>query len=279
MLDSERSAKWSRADENRSLVGEFVIGLRELWQYRYLALILIRNRTRDRYHGSALGVLWSLVNPVLMMLGLALIFPLIAKFTMPNYVGFLLSGVLAWGFISNACLIGGDCYLVSEGFIRNVYLPRLLLPVVFVSTEAITLIIGSVALLLLGWTLNFGVLFRPITLVTAIILTYLFCMGIVLGLSVALVYFRDLKNIIGVVLQALFYLSGIIYPISILPENYQILMEFNPFFQFIRLFHIAIYGGDNLWNSIGTASITVILSLIIGFYINIRYAKYVIFRL
>jgi ABC-type polysaccharide/polyol phosphate export permease len=213
------------------------------------------------------------------MLGLALVFPLIAKFTMPNYVGYLLSGVLAWGFISNACLIGGDCYLMSEGFIRNVYLPRLLLPIVFVTTEAVTLFIGSVALLTIGWALDLGVLFRPFTLVAAIILTYLFCIGTVLGLSVALVYFRDLKNITGVALQSLFYLSAIVYPVSVLPEEYQALMEFNPFFQFIRLFHLAIYGGGNLWGALGTASATVVLFLGAGLFVNVRYAKYVIFRL
>ena len=252
----------------------------DLILYRRIIYALLPNRLTDRYHGSFLGILWSLLNPLLTMVGLAIVFPLIAKFQVGDYPLFLFSGILPWGFINASVLSGGDSIRFSEQLIKKVYVPKIILPYIFVTVEAINMIIALVALGILGIIFGYSLHPRIVYLFFSFVVIYVFCLGIGFITSILVVYFRDIQHITGVMLQTIFYASAIIYPVSVLPPRFQSLMEFNPFFQFIRLFHVAINPTINGgWELFEIPIILALSTFYIGLITQWKFGRQTVFRI
>ena len=257
-----------------------IIQVYELVLYRRIVYALLPNRLTDRYHGSFLGILWSLLNPLLTMVGLAIVFPLIAKFQVHDYPLFLFSGIVPWGFINASVLSGGDSIRFSEDLIKKVYVPKIILPYIYVTVEAINMVIALIALGILGVIFGYNLHPKIVYLLFSFLVIYVFCLGIGFISSILVVYFRDIQHITAVTLQTIFYASAIIYPVSILPVKFQFLMEFNPFFQFIRLFHISINPSIN--GGWGFFKIPVLLSLLtfyFGLILQWKFGRQTVFRL
>ena len=252
----------------------------DLISYRRIIYALLPNRLTDRYHGSFLGILWSLLNPLLTMVGLAIVFPLIAKFQVKDYPLFLFSGIVPWGFINASVLSGGDSIRFSEDLIKKVYVPKIILPYIYVTVEAINMVIALIALGILGIIFGYNLNPKIVYLFFSFLVIYVFCLGLGFISSILVVYFRDIQHITAVTLQTIFYASAIIYPVSILPEKFKFFMEFNPFFQFIRLFHVSINPSIN--GGWGLFKIPILLSLF-TFYFGLillwKFGRQTVFRL
>ncbi len=217
----------------------------DILRYRHVIRSLLVHRLTQRYHGSSLGVAWTLLSPLITMISLAIIIPMIARFQIPNYVVFLFSGITVWWAINGSIISGGDSIIHSEDLIKKVFLPKIIFPFVHVTIELINLFIAFLSLFLLG--ILFGLHIKPnfMFLLLSVGVSYLFCLGLGFIMSILVVYFRDLKHITGVLLQAIFYISAIIFPADMIPQQYRFLLDFNPFFQFIKLFQSAIYSPVN----------------------------------
>ncbi len=240
--------------------------LEEIWNKRQLLVVLLQAGLRQRYKGSYLGVLWTMLNPLMMMLGLAIVFPLIIKFKMENYIVYLFSGIVAWGMISSSVVGGSDSILANQGFLRKVYVPKILFPIISVSVELVNFIVTIVVLHFIALIFGFSISTDVVYLAAATVLTYLFGISLAGITSILVVYFRDLKFMMGNLMQTLFYLSAVIFPVSLLPEKYQFLMEFNIFYQFVRLFHQAIYepgAGDWAYFTIPLILVASMLTLVV----------------
>jgi ABC-type polysaccharide/polyol phosphate export permease len=243
-------------------------------------IALLKNRIADRYHGSLLGIAWSLINPFLMMGAIALIFPLIMRFRVEGYVVYLLSGIIGWQFISTSISSGGISILASSSLIRKVSIPRIIFPIVYVSVELVNLLIAIVAIYALGILFSLPLNISMVWLACAVVITYAFCLGLGFLLSIMVVHFRDIQHILGVSLQAIFYLSAVIYPVQMLPVKYQYLMEFNAFYQFLRLFHSAIYGTTSIaWIHLVIPICIAVLVVILGLAVQWRFNRDLIYRI
>ena len=214
-----------------------------LFSMRYIFYVLLKGNIKKRYKGSYLGVLWALLNPIISMLGMAIIFPLIVKFKMENYLIYLFSGILIWGFISSATVSGGDAILGNQSLARKIYIPKIIFPYVVVSSEAINLLIATFAFHLIALAFGLHIETNLTYLCCAIVVSYMFGLGVASITSVVIVYYRDIKYIMGVIMQSLFFVSAIIFPVSVIPEKYVHYLEMNPFYHYVRLFHEAIYSG------------------------------------
>lgn len=217
--------------------------LKSLVGFKLLIFILARNFIVKRYKGSYLGVLWTLMNPVLSMVGLALVFPLLMKFKVENYVLYIFSGILAWGMISGSIVAGGDSILENQFLLSKVYMPKAIFPLVVVFGELVNLLIAFFALQIVMLVFGYEVDISYLYLLCATVCLFVFCVGTSLVSSLTVVFFRDFRHMVGVFMQTIFYVSAIIFPINMLPEEYRIYMYFNPFYYFIELFHNAIYYG------------------------------------
>ncbi len=202
--------------------------LRELHDYRNLIWQLAWSEFKLRYKNSILGYLWSLLEPMLMLLVLYVVFSNLMKVQVEYYQLFLLLGIILWGFLSRATTIGMFSIVGKPGMVKKIYFPR----DIFVISSCVTALLMSIFESLIF--IMFMVLFRvPISINLIYAPFILFCLFIIsLGLSLALsalnVFYRDVQFIWQVLLQIGYFATPILYTIDIFPQNLQKFVLLNP---------------------------------------------------
>lgn len=184
---------------------------KELYHYRELLKSNIKKEIRGKYKGSFLGVLWSFINPLLMTLVYAIVFPFVLKNSEPHYVTYLVIGILPWNWFTTVIAQGTVSILANAGIIKKVYFPREILPISVVSSGVINFLIQCLIILIFllfsGIGLNINIAFLPII----IIAQFLLLLGIILITSSVNLYIRDLEYIINFFVTMLFYATPILY--------------------------------------------------------------------
>ena len=217
--------------------------LKTLYQYKYLIYVLVLRDIKKKYRRSILGVLWSMLNPLLMMVITAMVFSTLFRFDVPNYILYLLIGQVMFTFFSEATNFAMGSILDNASLIKKVYVPKYLFPLARVLSSCVNLIFTLPAVLLM--MIYTGVLptWRILSLLVPILLLLVFCLGIGLLLSACVVYFRDMFYLYGVLLTALSYATPIFYPEKIIPPEYTALLTYNPLTYFLHAFREVVYLG------------------------------------
>ncbi len=209
-------------------------------EYRELIRILTVSDLKVKYQSSVLGFLWSLLNPLLMMLVLYFVFKNVFRFDEKNFALYLLIGIVAWRFLANGTMTSISAIVGKPSLVTKVYVPRqvLVLSTVLSSFTSSILEFSVLVPLLIffGVDLSMNVLFFPLIQAIFLVLVY----GISLILAALYVYYRDLNQIWDVLLQAGFFLSPIVYPISIVPEKYLPIYMANPVTVIIEMYRKAL---------------------------------------
>jgi len=187
---------------------------------------------------SFLGVAWSMLNPLGMMIVMAIVFSTIFGSEI-EYRVFLLSGLLAWNFFAEASSLGIGSMVWGGDLMQQVFVPRSAFVVASVGTGVVNLMLAIVPLLgvmvWVGVPINWAVLFAPIPA----LLILLFTLGVSLILSVGAMYFADVNEMFKVVLRAWMYLTPIVYPESLLINNgYEWMLTYNPMYYLVRVFRV-----------------------------------------
>jgi len=242
--------------------------------YRFLFEQLVRRELRARYKGSALGLLWYLVNPLLLMAVYGLIFGVFIKSATTSehdYLLFLFVGLIVWLFFSQALLAAATALTEQASLVSRVRFPRLAIPASVVTVQMITFC----ALLLLVLPVAAGVrgiLGAPLLLLVPLVAClYAFVLGVCLVASILHAYFRDVHPILSALLLPWFFLT----PIYFVPEKApgvagssvaRTFLEWvNPIAPFIRALRAVVYGG--VWPSAGElayVAIAAVLALAAG---------------
>lgn len=255
---------------------------RELIKFRHAIYNFAVSSLRARYRRSAFGFLWSLLNPLFTMIILSVVFSTIFKNSLANFSIYIFSGLLPWTMIINSILNGTMTLVVSERFLKKVYMPKLIFPIVVVSVEAINFLLSLLSLFFLAIFFGAKVSWVLLTLPLALLLTVLFLLGLVMLVSMVNVYFRDLFHILQVVFTGLFYLTPIVYPLEFVVNNplLSFIVKLNPFLYFIELFHSIIYRSElpDLIAWTNCIALTLI-SLLVGSLIFSAKEKDVVYRL
>lgn len=203
---------------------------RQLAKYRYLLSNLVRRDLKVRYRNSALGVLWSLLNPLLMMLVFSLIFGrLIPREDIRQYYVFFLVGLLPWQFFSGSVL-GGTVSITANGpLIKKVFFPRELLPTAALFSNLVNFLIAFLVLVFFLYVSGLGLTIHALWLPAILFTQLVFTLGLILLLSALQVFYRDVLMILDVVMLAWFFLTPIIYPLEWLGTTQTILgITFDP---------------------------------------------------
>jgi ABC-2 type transport system permease protein len=215
----------------------------ELYRYRDLLWSLVHRDLTIRYKRSTLGFLWTMLNPLLMMLVLTIVFSNLFRFQIAHYPVYLLSGTLLYGFFQwgtsqaiHSIIWGGD-------LMGKIYLPKTIFVAAAAIVSLVNLLLALVPLAIItilnGCTYSLALLFLPI----AIVLTFIFALGIGLFVATLAVFFADIADIYSVALTILTYLTPIFYPISVVPEKYRAFIYFNPMYYFVEIFRQPIHSG------------------------------------
>lgn len=184
----------------------------EVVKYRYLLQNLVIRDLKVRYKNSLLGVLWSLLNPLMMMVVFTLVFTVLMPNEIPNFSLFLLVGLLPWQFFTGSLLSGVGSVTGNAALINKVYFPRLLLPLAAVLSNLVNLLLAFIVLVLFLYVSGVGLTQHALWLPPILITHFIFTLGLCLLLGAIHVFYRDVGMILDVILLAWFFLTPIFYP-------------------------------------------------------------------
>ncbi len=247
---------------------------KRLYNYREFLLTSVKKEIRGKYKKSFLGILWSFLNPLLMLAVYAIIFPLILKVQEKNYVMFLFTAMIPWNFFTAVVTQGSSCIIANGNIIKKVYFPREILPISVVTSGLVNFLISCIIMFVFLIFSGIGFSVQLIYLPLIILLEYIFLLGIVLILSSVTVFLRDLEHIIGVIIQVLFYGTPIVYNLSTLEPAYAALINLNPLTPIIQAYRdILYYQVTPNFSSLGIIFAFSLLLVVVGYMIFNRLQK------
>ncbi len=227
--------------------GRLAGAVAELWRFRELLVLLVERDLKVRYKRSALGMVWTLLNPLLQMVVYTLVFSTILRIAVPGYPLFVLSGLLPWSLLSVGTVTASLSLLGNQSLIRKVAVPQAVYPLAVVGSKLTDAVLSLPALAMLALLVG-----RPPTaawawLPVALALAALFTAGLALLLSSLTVFFRDLRHLVELLFQVWFYLTPVFYPASYLEKlpvpALRAALSANPAAPIVRLFQETIYEG------------------------------------
>ena len=215
-----------------------------LIKYRDLLYQFVTTSIKTRYKRSVLGVVWTLLNPLLTMIILTLVFSQVFRITVENYPVYVLSGLVVWNFFSattGQAMVG---MAMGGSLLQRIYVPKSVFAVSAIGVGLVNLGLSIIPLFLIAIFLRTPITPAILVMPFAVLLLILFSMGVGLILETAAVYFADLLPFYEVLLMLWMYCTPIIYPPEILPPNLQTLFKLNPMYHFVMLFRTPLYTGE-----------------------------------
>jgi ABC-type polysaccharide/polyol phosphate export permease len=216
---------------------------KEAFLYRDLVRALVARDLKVRYRRSAIGFLWTMLQPLLTMLVLQLVFSKIfgSSLANSNYPVYALSGILFWNFFSQCIVASMNSLRGNAQLLQKLPVPKAVFPIATVISGVVNLVFALIPLfgllLVSGHPLTFSLLFLPVS----ILLAALFTLGAGLLLSPLAVFFSDVVELIGVLLTLLMYLTPVIYPEAIIPPHLRWVVHYNPLRSILEVFRDPIY--------------------------------------
>jgi ABC-2 type transport system permease protein/lipopolysaccharide transport system permease protein len=215
---------------------------------------------RVRYQRSVLGFLWTLLNPILMMATLTVVFANLLGLggDWRKHAIYIFAGQVPWLFLAGSLNDCALCIILNEGLIRKIYLPKLIFPLNRVLFHLVNFVLSLGALFLLLIPIGAQFYWPMLMLPVSILLFACFMLGLGILIAVLNTFYRDCSHLVGVVLQAWYFMTPIIYEAKLYQTNPWFL-SLNPAYAFIRQFHMIIR--DGVWPDPTTILISLGLAL------------------
>lgn len=215
---------------------------KSLYDYRELLKSNVKKDIRGKYKGSFLGVLWSFLNPLLMTLVYAIVFPLILKSEIEHYTTYLIIGILPWTFFTTVISQGTFTVIANSGIVKKVYFPREILPISVALSGLVNFLISCLIIVIFlvfsGIGFSKYMLFFPLIIITQFFLS----LGIAFITSAIDVYIRDFEYIVAFILNMLFYATPILYSAEMFTgSSFEWIMKLNPMAIIINSYRDVLY--------------------------------------
>ena len=222
--------------------------LKEIWNSKDLLYFLIKRDLKVRFQQTAIGILWIVLQPIIQMLIFYLVLGILVKVPTGDipYPIYYLSGFVVWQLFTQIVNSSAFSLLGNINIIVKTYFPRLTLPLSTTIGALIDFLISFCLLELLLYIGGYAINTRYALIPVLLILTLLYSFGIGLIFGALMVVFRDTKNLLAFILQIWMFLTPILYPISLVPEKYQILFYINPLTGLIEAFRWVFLQTDSL---------------------------------
>ena len=245
--------------------------LRRAVHARDLLRELVARDMKLRYKRSVLGIVWSLLNPLLQLLILYFVFGVLLSLKIPHYASFLFTGVLVWNWFSSSLLFATGAIVDNRELIKRPGFPIAILPTVTVTSHLIHFLIAIPALLICV-VLDVGqVTTALVALPLVIALQFILTLSLAYLVATFHVAFRDTQYLLSVLLQLLFFLTPIFYALSFIPEKYRPLLTLNPMVHLLNAYRVILINGewpDSL--SLVVLALGSILLLVVGYRVFVR---------
>lgn len=225
-------------------MGAFQYRVKTFFQYKDLVKELVSRDIKLKYRRSFLGYVWSVLNPLLIMVVLTIVFSAMFKRNIENYPVYLLSGRMLYEFMTASTNGAMTSVTGNAALLKKTYIPKYIFTLAKVTTCLIDFVfsLGALAIVMIatGATFHWHILLIPYV----ILQVYIFCCGLGFLLAQLHVFFRDIRYIYKAVTTAWMYLTPIIYPLEQLPKMIQILIKaINPMYYYVAQFRdLVLYG-------------------------------------
>lgn len=236
------------------------------FKYRFLLQNLIQRDIKVKYRRSTLGIMWSVLNPLLMMIVLTMVFSFAFKNDIENYPVYLLSGQLLFTYFTESSSMAMESVISYAPLIKKVYVPKYLFPLEKSCFSFINMCFSLIALLTVMVVTRAP--FHPTMFLAVypLVTLFFFSLGVGLFLSSAAIFFRDIIHLWSVFTTALMYASAIFYPTNILDGTImQILINFNPLYWYIDAFRQVVLRGEMFsFNHILICALCAVVAMFVG---------------
>ena len=228
-----------------------------------------------RYKGSLLGLVWSFLKPLLMLLTFYVVFSLIIKLEINNYVLFLFLGIILWNFFADSTVLSMNNLLSKRDLIKKVYFPREILVISSCLNAFLNLLFSLFIFIFFLFLFKIEITIYFLLFIPILISLFILSLGFSYLLSSLYVKYRDLDHLWGIVLSIGFWITPIAYSIDFVPKNYLTLYMLNPFARIITDSRdILIYNKiDSIWSILITFLISIAIYLL-GYYVYKKRSLY-----
>jgi ABC-type polysaccharide/polyol phosphate export permease len=210
------------------MITQFTDNMASLYKRRELIATLVTKELKARYRGSLLGLIWTFLNPLLLLTVYSLVFSVYMRVEMENYALFVFTGLLPWIWFSTSLTDGATAVVNSGSLVTKSMFPAEVLPMVKILANLMNYIFSLPLLLLFmfvyGVPLQLSVLWLPVVMAAQLVFT----VGLVYFLSAITVRFRDTQHVLGNLITLWFFLTPILYSVNQAPADYKRLMYLNP---------------------------------------------------
>lgn len=244
---------------------------KEILQFKNLFIELVRKGIRLKYRRSYLGIIWSMVEPLLTMIVLALVFGTLFDYRDKSFPVYILAGRLIYSLFSQSTTAALKSIRQNEAMIKKVYVPKYLFPVSSVTFNYILFLISIVVLAAVSLVLGVYPTFYALLSIVPLVVLFIFSVGIGMLLATLGSFFRDLEYLWNIALMLIMYASAIFYyPDKILDSNVSWLLKYNPLFCIIDNFRSCVFGEMMDVKMMAFSGCAALITLIIG---SIVFAK------
>lgn len=265
---------YDSAEQKNLAWDEFIQTLR----YKDLILHLVRRDVTSRYKRSVLGVAWTMLTPLGMMVILTVVFSQVFS-TIEGYAAYILSGLLAWTFFSQSTVSGINSMVWGGDLFRRIYFPRSVYAISAVGTGIVNLLLSLIPYILVSLIIGNPLTINFFWVLIPIILLSMFTLGMSLIIASVGVRFPDVVEMFNVFLLAWMYLTPIIYPEDIVPSWIKILFKFNPMYHLVKLLREPIFYGQPLYPQLlGICTLISVFVLVLGWIVFSRMTDEITYR-
>lgn len=250
-----------------------------VWAYRAFILGSVKREFQSKYSNSLLGAAWMVINPLAMIIVYTVIFSQVMRTKLPGvdssfaYSIYLCAGLLTWGLFAEIVSRAQNTFIEHANMLKKLSFPRLCLPVIVVANALLnfSIVFGLFSIFLL-FSGNFPGLVYLAMLPVGLILVA-FAIGLGVSLGVLNVFFRDVGQLFGIVIQFWFWLTPIVYPITILPESVRALMAYNPMANLIGAFQdVLVLGHWPSWQGLMPVMVLAVAMCVLGMHLFRKHA-------
>ena len=240
---------------------------KSFWQNRQLIWQMTRREVAGRYRGSLLGLAWSFLNPLLMLLVYTFVFSVVFKSrwgvslneSKADFAIILFAGMIVFSLFAEIVNRAPSLIISNVNYVKKVVFPLEILPWVALGSVLFHSLVSLVVLLLLQLIVNFSLPWTTLLFPLVLLPLVFACMGLAWFLAALGVFVRDVGQITSVFTTVFMFLSAVFYPLTALPQKYQNILQLNPLVLIIaESRNVLIFGRLPNWTSLG-------ITLVIGF--------------
>ena len=241
---------------------------KELYKYRELLKTNIKKEIRGKYKGSWLGVLWTFLNPLLMLAVYAFVFPYILRVDVENYTIFMIVALIPWNFFTTAVMSGTSSVTINGNILKKVYFPREIIPLSVTISQLVNFLITSLIMFVFILVSGVGFSVHALLFPVLVLIQFILTLGINLILSSVTVFVNDIAHFVQVAMTLGFYATPVVYLSSMLPQKFQWVMHVNPMAVLVESYRAVLYYHqmpDMFW--LGTWALLSLVILVVGYMI------------